>query len=1053
MFSFGLQAQENNTYQNMRQNFLEPPTTARPTVYHWWLGGHVDTLRLKEEIRSFNEAGIAGFTIFEIGSRDTVMVGAGPEFLGDESLQTIKFAVEEAGQYGMEVGLNTASSWNAGGNWLTPEYAAKSIYQRKVTVTGGTAKKIELPFPEIPEKDPRGRTRIIAYGKDGKPVYSEEIAVLAMPLVADHVQMDTSRIIDVSRYFDPKKEVLDWQAPEGDWKIIRFVSSNSGENLVLPSKYSAGPIVDHFDADATAFHFNYIIDRLESVMGDLRQTALKNLYMASYEARGFNWTPTLPEEFLAINGFEVNKFLPLLFEEVQLSSEVTSAFKAAFQRTLSELMIKNFYMTSKEICNAHGLKNNSEAGGPGYPLHNVPVEPLKALGKGLDIPRGEFWINHHDFSDEGLDVLRVVKEVSSASHIYGLGMVEMEAFTTFQQWQEGPFEMKPVGDRAFAEGMNRVVVHGSTHNPEDNWNPGIVYHAGTHYNDKRVWWKKIRPFNDYLARVSYVLQEADFKADVLYYYGDTIPNYGGHKRSRFNPGEGYDFELVNTEILLGLEVKDGKIINPKNNAEFSVLALTKEYEVNPEVLVKLEQMAKKGAIITGLKPHKIAPARGAKDLPNMEDWLESLWKPYSKQTFEPGSSTIYYDASVTEILQALQIKPDFDYQDKGFYTLDYTHYQKDGIDFYFVVNTTGEWLSRDLTFRQQEKVPELWNPETGRVTAIPVYENTSEGIILPLSLAPYESTFVAFSAGNNQPHFTKITHNGIHPPRLRYSEHGIEFWEDGEIGLDQMDSSRPLFNHINVEEIEGAWEVYFPEGWGAPDKAIFPELKSWTESEIEGIKYFSGTARYEKTFIHKMHPSEYPEARIYLDLGDLSHVAEVWLNEQHLGITWAKPYRLDVTEALKPGINTLKIEVANTWSNRLTGDAVTGGNFTRTHVEATVIKGIPKVRVPWKDAPLIPSGILGPVTLTTVLPVSAPNELSAAKMFSDHMVLQRNQAIPVWGFGEVGDKVEVQLDREVVETEVDRNGQWRVDLPPFTAGGPYELSVQTSKKNFSSMMF
>ncbi|WP_339923810.1 glycosyl hydrolase [uncultured Cyclobacterium sp.] len=972
MLSFGLKAQESKGYNQMRQNFLQPPSTAKPTVYHWWLGGHVDTVRLKEEIRSFDEAGIAGFTIFEIGSRDTVQVGAGPEFLGDESLATIKVAVDEASKYGMEVGLNTASSWNAGGNWLTPQHAAKSIYQRKVNVRGGGKKKIKVPFPEIPEKDPRGRKRLISYGKDGKPLYSEEIAVLAIPLLADKALMDTSRIKDVSTFFDSNKEVLNWEVPEGEWKIVRYVSSNSGENLVLPSKYSAGPIVDHFDAEATAFHFNYIIDRLESKMGDLRQTALKNLYMASYEARGFNWTPTLPKEFQELNGYDIKKFLPILFEEVTLSQEATSAFKAGFQRTLSELMIKNFYMKSKEICNAHGLKNNSEAGGPGYPLHNVPVEPLKALGKGLDIPRGEFWINHHNFSEEGMDVLRVVKEVSSASHIYGLGMVEMEAFTTFQQWQEGPFEMKPMGDRAFAEGMNRVVVHGSTHNPEGTGNPGIVYHAGTHYNDKRVWWKKIRPFNEYLARISYVLQEADFKADVLYYYGDTIPNYGGHKRSRFNPGEGYDFELLNTEVLLGLKVKNGKVLNPRNGAEFSVLALTEEYEINPKVLVKLEQMTKNGAIITGPKPSRIAPERNMKNLPNMKGWLDSLWKPFNKQDFKSGNKAIYYNVSVGEILKALEVSPDFDYKDKGFYKLDYTHYQKDGMDFYFIVNTTDEWISRDLRFRQAGKTPELWNTENGSITAISIFEQTQDGITLPLTLAPYESTFVAFRNGNNQEHFTNILTNDIHPPMLRYGEYGLELWEEGEFEFVQNDKTSSLLNRANMKTIDGAWEVYFPEGWGAPEKAIFPELKSWTESEIEGVKFFSGTARYEKNFIHEMHASEFPEARVYLDLGDLSHVAEVWLNEKPIGITWAKPYRFDVTDALKPGINTLKIEVANTWSNRLTGDAVTGANFTKTHVEATVIKGIPKLRVPWKNAPLIPSGIFGPVTLTTVLPIAVP---------------------------------------------------------------------------------
>ena len=135
---------------------------------------------------------------------------------------------------------------------------------------------------------------------------------------------------------------------------------------------------------------------------------------------------------------------------------------------------------------------------------------------------------------------------------------------------------------------------------------------------------------------------------------------------------------------------------------------------------------------------------------------------------------------------------------------------------------------------------------------------------------------------------------------------------------------------------------------------------------MAGIKYFSGTARYEKQFIYAMHPHDHPEARTHLDLGDLAHVAEVWLNEKPLGITWSKPYRFDVTDHLVPGVNTLKVEVANTWSNRITGDAITWEKYTQTHVTETNIKGISHIRVPWKDVPLIPSGLFGPVTLITV---------------------------------------------------------------------------------------
>src|SRR5690606_34336566 len=117
---------------------------------------------------------------------------------------------------------------------------------------------------------------------------------------------------------------------------------------------------------------------------------------------------------------------------------------------------------------------------------------------------------------------------------------------------------KAMGDRAFCEGMNKVVVHGSSHNPKSIGSPGIAYHAGTHYNNKRVWWPMIKPFNTYLSRISNVLQETNFVADVLYYYGDAVPNYTGHKNSRFIVGPGYDYEVINTEIVKQLAVKNGK---------------------------------------------------------------------------------------------------------------------------------------------------------------------------------------------------------------------------------------------------------------------------------------------------------------------------------------------------------------------------------------------------------------------------------------------------------------------------------------------------------------
>jgi len=965
--SSDLLAQSSNEYKTISQGFQNPPPSAQPIVYHWWLGGFVDTVRLKQEFQSFKDMGISGMTIFEIGSRDTAVVKTGPAYLGPESLQTLKFAIEEAGKLGLSVGLNTASSWNAGGNWIPPKHAAKSIYKASIELSQNTKNSIKLPFPEIPETDEWGKTRLIKFGQDGKPVFYEEIAVLAIPTGVQ--PLDTSQIINVSDHFNQETEVLEWDAPDGEWQVVRYICSNSGENLVLPSPESAGPIVDHFDAEATEFHFNYIIDRLKSVLGDdLSKTALKSLYMASYEAKGFTWTVTLPQEFKEINGYQVHKFLPALFAEDEFEKEAEAHFRADFQRTLSELMINNFYVKSREICHQHGLKNNSESGGPGLPLHNVPVEPIKALGS-LDIPRGEFWINHpYRTHPEGIDILRVVKEVSAASHIYGRELVEMEAFTTVQQWQEGPFEMKPIGDRAFCEGMNKVVVHGSTHNPADTGYPGIAYGAGTHYNDKRVWWPKVKPFNEYLARISYILQEADFQADVAFYYGDTIPNFGGHKNSRFAVGPGYDYEIFNTEKLLELEVKDKKLVLPATGAQFELLALAPEYEIHPEVLIKLEKLASQGALIVGNKPHQVATRKITAGMPKVKGLIDKIWTGFNASDWQKQKNKVFEGAEPAELLNQMGVGPDISYPGDEFYQLDFIHYAQGDLDYYFIRNTTDQWLTRQVSFRQQNKIPELWNPETGETIPVPIYQQEQQNLQVPVSLAPFQSLFVVFRPGEQEAVFSTIETDQL-PLRMQFIKDGMLIWDKGEYSLKNGDQEQVIQNKINRKELTGAWEVSFPEGFDTPERIIMPELKSWTEFDQEGIRYFSGIARYQKTYFHDIHDHNLKDARIFLDLGDLSHVAEVWLNEEPLGIAWAKPYRFDITNVLKPGQNTLVVEVANTWSNRMVGDAITGQNFTSTNKTTTIVPGLNALWIPWKEVPLIRSGLFGPVEIITVQPI------------------------------------------------------------------------------------
>ena len=983
VFFYGCNTKISSPYETVKADFINPPSEAHPKVYWWCLNGNVDTVRAKQEFRAMKEAGITGFDFFEIGvPKQDTMIPGGPAFMSDESVQNIKFVVDEAGKLGLTVGLNLASSWNAGGSWIEPKNGGKSLYVSKTTVNGNASEqKIKVPFPEIsfPKEALIGESNepMISFRENGNPEYYEDVAILALPSSRGKNLLDTADIIDVTPFFDAKKDILNWDAPPGNWDVFRYVCSNSGQQLVLPSPKSAGLTIDHFDSTAVETHLMYIINRLKPVLGDFRETALTSFYLASYEARGFVWTSSLSAEFKRVNGYNITKLIPSLFDKELFSDEVNDQVQVDFKKTLSELMINNLYQKSREICNKYGLKINCEAGGPGYPLYNGPAEPLKAQGN-LDIPRGEFWVNHSRFYKDGndsIDILRVVKEVAAAAHIYQKDLIEEEAFTSFMHWQEGPFDIKPQGDRAFCEGMNRVVFHGFSHNVSGSGQPGYVYHAGTHFNDKRVWWPKVKPFVDYISRISAVAQKTNFMADVVWYYGDKIPNAATAKNTHFTAGPGFDYEVINTDILLhDLSIKNGKL-SLSNGAEFSMLALEDETSINPKVLLRLKELAEQGAVIIGKKPVTISEIN---DQPLTKDegerLINQLWIEFSGNTnfkFKTNGK-IYSEIKPEEMLKTLKVSPDISYVDLNSGLIDFIHYRKNEIDFYFIRNTTDKWISRDLAFRQQNKVPEIWDAVSGEIVPVAIFKQSSEYVSLPVTLPPYGAFFVVFKESNSQRHFESVAGSGNNPPNLVFTKDGICFLQKGNIRLKKSGQTKNVNNEVSTQALEGEWNVSFEKGWGAPDNVKFPDLMSWTDSEIEGIKYYSGTATYEKKFNSDIKQGK--NGRVYLDLGKVAKVGEVWLNGKHLGITWTKPLRFDVTELLKRGENTIRIEVANVWSNRIKGDAVTGQKFTNSNITSTIIPAPTietgdQTRVPWAKVPLIESGLIGPVQLIGIEPI------------------------------------------------------------------------------------
>jgi hypothetical protein len=739
--------------------------------------------------------------------------------------------------------------------------------------------------------------------------------------------------------------------------------------------------MDHFSREATRHHFNTIIDRLQARVGPLKDTALERLYLASYEANaGVTWTPGFEDAFQRQNGYRIEPFLPALYGVVVVDRETTDRFLYDYRKTVSELFVENLYREASRICREHGLLLCSEAGGPGAPLHDVPTEELKALGA-VDIMRGEFWNGRTNrLTPDGFEELQIVKQIASAAHIYGRRIVEMEAFTSTIHWQEGPDTFKQLADRAFCEGMTRVVYHTMSHNLPEAGRPGWTYQAGTHISTHLTWWALSAGLHRYLARCSALLMQGQFVADVACYYGDDVPTFAKPKHLRPGLGYGYDYDDLNTEVLLRAIVNaQGQIVLPSGMRYEMLMLPERETRMSLAVLKKLDQLLEGGATIIGDKPERTFGLTGfPAEQESLRKLADQLWGETPVGAFEKklGRGRLLAGKTAREGLAQKGIGPDFDVHPAlARSQIDFIHRRTDDADLYFLRNFADRDIDFEARFRVREGRPELWDPVTGGMTAVAVYQKGTNGMVLPLHLPALGSTFVVFGTGpDREPHITAIRHRGrgVFPgrttetPRVkatRESDSTIRF-DASAPGDYELRLSSGATRTVTVQpgapsqEIAGPWEVRFPFGWDVPVRQVFDSLQSWTESTNAATRAFSGTAVYARQFDVNAARISVGQ-RVLLDLGEVREVARVYLNGRDLGISSFAPHLLDVTDVIRPGENSLVIEVANTWLNRLIADDALPEAQRKTHTNLTTG---PTTRR-WREAPPKPSGLLGPVRL------------------------------------------------------------------------------------------
>jgi hypothetical protein len=391
---WGCVPEGNEELDELKAGFEAPPLEARPRALWDWVDGKFDLEEITYEMEEAVRIGMGGFDIWDVRSvvDEGNIMNAGPPFMSYEALDGIVHAIREAKRLGLDLGLVISSGWNAGGIWTRAEHQAMGIFSWDTTVQGPGEIIMPLGYPQLPDlygTENRQLKVIIKRDRDGVPLFSQDIGVIAYAVDPTDSLLITTQVEDVSsRVRDGN---LIWRVPPGEWKVVRYVCANTGQPMISSSPNSVGPMIDHFSAEATDRHLLYIIDKIEEVLREpIGEAGLSYLYTDSYEIEGNLWTPNMTEEFQDRMRYNMVPYLPALEGYTISDPLTTSRFMYDYRKVLSDLIIENHYQLAKTISENYMLDFVAEAGGPGPPLHNCPFESLKSSGS-LSFPRGEFW--------------------------------------------------------------------------------------------------------------------------------------------------------------------------------------------------------------------------------------------------------------------------------------------------------------------------------------------------------------------------------------------------------------------------------------------------------------------------------------------------------------------------------------------------------------------------------------------------------------------------------------------------------------------------------------
>ena len=990
---------EKNDY--LKIGFLNPPDSARPGVYWYFMDGNLSREGMTADLESMKKAGIGYVLFLEVN----VGVPRGKvDFLSDKWQELYKHAVREAERLGIRVILGSGPGWaGSGGPWVTPAQSMVHLVASDTMVSGPAEFNGILPVPK-PRKPFFGEGSLTQTLKQQRDNWYEDVVVLAFPTpkvslkisqidekalyyrapytsqpgvlpyipapAAYHEtigsEIDQSKIIDLTDKLQNDGN-LQWKIPDGKWTILRFGKRNNGAVTRPAPAPGLGFECDKFDTSSFDAHYNAYIGKLINKVHPKRN---KNgggwtmIHIDSWEMGSQNWSPHFREEFKQRRGYDPILYLPVYTGLIVNSLEMSERFLWDVRQTSNELIIENHAGRFKELGRRNGFRLSIE------PYDMNPASDLD-LGGVADVPMCEFWSDGYGFNSSFSCI-----EATSVAHVEGAPVVAAESFTAggSEAWKKYPGNMKNQGDWAFCMGINRLIYHTFAHKPfPDKYRPGMTMGPyGVHWDRGQTWWPMAEGYHRYISRCQYILSQGTAVADILYLTPEGAPQVFLPPHSSLDgtavmpDKKGYSFDGCSPlSLIKNASVKEGRIVF-SGGGSYRILVLPQVKTMTPELVTKIGSLIKDGAIIIGNPPEKspslvnypecdelvktlVNNIWGSGEVPeeltHHEFGLGKIWWGEKLLNNQPANSNgkdsldLYPDfQTTTALLSNMGIHADF----RASGSVRYTHRALADRDIYFVSNRTGLPVSDTCFFRDGTMNAELWNPVTGEIYPVGCHQLMNGTTAVQINFDSFQSFFIVFY------HRQKSKNDEITYPQ-KFVEQQILF------------------------TLKGSWNVAFDSTLGGPSYVVFDSLCDWTKRTESGIRYYSGIAVYKKTFDLPDHLNTEKAYEYFLDLGTLKNLGRIKLNGKDLGILWTAPWQVNITDILKKKGNHLEIEIANLWINRLIGDesqpwdGIKDGKWPEWLLNGTKRESkrytFTTYRYYKKDDPLSESGLIGPVSI------------------------------------------------------------------------------------------